>query len=53
LVYKYLGLSVPEIGHLTDILNPDGKGKLSKRNNVFEHLESGYLPDYLFVLLLG
>jgi len=58
LVYKYLGLPVPEIGHLTDILNPDGKGKLSKRNNNVsceQYLEEGYLPDAIlnFVLLLG
>ena len=30
LVYKYLDYSLPNLGHLTDILDPDG-GKLSKR----------------------
>lgn len=58
LVYKYLGLPVPEIGHLTDILNPDGHGKLSKRNNNVsceQYLEAGYLPEAIlnFVILLG
>lgn len=58
LVYKYLNLPVPEIGHLTDILNPDGKGKLSKRNNNVsceQYLSEGYLPEALlnFVILLG
>ncbi len=58
LVYKYLNLPVPEIGHLTDILNPDGKGKLSKRNNNVsceQYLNDGYLPEALlnFVILLG
>lgn len=58
LVYKYLNLPVPEIGHLTDILNSDGKGKLSKRNNNVsceQYLNDGYLPEALlnFVILLG
>lgn len=58
LVHKYLGFNLPEIGHLTDILNPDGKGKLSKRkNNVSceQFLADGYLPEAIlnFVLLLG
>ncbi|EKD57265.1 MAG: hypothetical protein ACD_57C00357G0002 [uncultured bacterium] len=58
LVYKYLGFPVPEIGHLTDILNPDGKGKLSKRNNNVaceQYLNDGYLADAIlnFVILLG
>lgn len=58
LVYKYLNLPVPQIGHLTDILNPDGKGKLSKRNNNVsceQYLNDGYLPEALlnFVILLG
>ncbi len=58
LVYKYLGIPVPHIGHLTDILNSDGKGKLSKRNNNVsceQYLEDGYLPEAIlnFVILLG
>lgn len=57
LVYKYLGFKVPEIGHLTDILDPEG-GKLSKRKgstSVEELLKEGYLPEALlnFVILLG
>jgi glutamyl-tRNA synthetase len=57
LVYKYLGLSVPKIGHLTDILDPEG-GKLSKRKGSVScegMMEEGYLPEALlnFVMLLG
>src|SRR3989339_828295 len=57
LVYKYLGFKVPEIGHLTDILDPDG-GKLSKRKgsvSVEGLLKEGYIPEALlnFVILLG
>jgi len=57
LVYKYLEYKVPEIGHLTDILDPEG-GKLSKRKSsvsVSGMIEEGYLPDALlnFVMLLG
>jgi glutamyl-tRNA synthetase len=58
LIYKYQGLTPPEIGHPTDILNADGQGKLSKRKgNVSceQFLADGYLPEALlnFVLLLG
>lgn len=57
LVYKYLGFDNPEIGHLTDIMDPDG-GKLSKRKgsaSVRGLLSEGYLPEALlnFVILLG
>ena len=58
LVYKYLELSMPEIGHLTDILDPDG-GKLSKRKGSvsFDDMVyvDGYLPEAMlnFVMLLG
>jgi len=57
LVYKYLGLSMPLIGHLTDILDPEG-GKLSKRKGSVScegMIEEGYLPEALlnFVMLLG
>lgn len=57
LVYKYLGFEVPEIGHLTDIMDPDG-GKLSKRKgstSVQGLLDEGYLPEALFnfVILCG
>ncbi|MFH1792849.1 MAG: glutamate--tRNA ligase [Patescibacteria group bacterium] len=57
LIYKYLNLKVPEIGHLTDILDPDG-GKLSKRKGsvaVEKMLQEGYLADAIlnFIMLLG
>jgi len=57
LLYKYFGFETPEIGHLTDILDPAG-GKLSKRKghvSVEQFLEQGYLPEALlnFVILLG
>jgi glutamyl-tRNA synthetase len=57
LVYKYLGFSVPQIGHLTDIQDPEG-GKLSKRKgstSCESLLEEGYLPEAIvnFIMLLG
>ena len=57
LVYKYLGFTIPEIGHLTDIMDPEG-GKLSKRKgstSVTGLIADGYLPEALFnfVILLG
>jgi glutamyl-tRNA synthetase len=57
LVYKYLGYDLPEIGHLTDILDPEG-GKLSKRKGSVgceALLVEGYLPEAIlnFVMLLG
>lgn len=57
LVYKYLGFSLPKIGHLTDILDPKG-GKLSKRKGSTTCeglLQEGYLPDAIlnFIMLLG
>lgn len=58
LVFKYLGGSTPEIGHLTDILSAETGKKLSKRRDsvfVEQFLEEGYLPEALlnFVMLLG
>ena len=57
LLYKYFGFITPEIGHLTDILDPEG-GKLSKRKgnvSVEQFLELGFLPEAVlnFVILLG
>ncbi len=57
LVYKGLSYNLPEIGHLTDILDPNG-GKLSKRKGSVSCqalLDDGYLPEALlnFVMLLG
>ena len=57
LIYKALNYKVPNIGHLTDIQDPEG-GKLSKRKgsvSVEGMLSEGYLPEALlnFVILLG
>lgn len=57
LIYKFLGYKTPKIGHLTDILDPEG-GKLSKRkgSTSVEGLEKeGYLKDAIlnFIMLLG
>lgn len=57
LVYKYLGFDLPQIGHLTDILDPEG-GKLSKRKGSTSCeglLKEGYLPEAIlnFIMLLG
>jgi len=57
LIYKFLDFDVPEIGHLTDILDPEG-GKLSKRKGSTTCealLKEGYLPEAIlnFVMLLG
>lgn len=57
LVHKYLNFDLPEIGHPTAILDPEG-GKLSKRKgnvSVEQFLTEGYLPEALlnFVILLG
>ncbi|MGB9637239.1 MAG: glutamate--tRNA ligase, partial [Microgenomates group bacterium] len=57
LLFKYLGFPLPKIGHLTDILDPEG-GKLSKRKGAVsaeEMLSEGYLPEAIlnFIMLLG
>ncbi|HUS59969.1 MAG TPA: glutamate--tRNA ligase [Nevskiaceae bacterium] len=57
LLFKYLGFPLPEIGHLTDILDPLG-GKLSKRKGSVsceELIADGYLPEAIlnFIMLLG
>jgi glutamyl-tRNA synthetase len=57
LVYKYLEYEIPQIGHLTDILDPEG-GKLSKRKGSTSCkglLEEGYLPEAIlnFIMLTG
>ncbi len=57
LLYQFLGYDRPEIGHLTDIMDPEG-GKLSKRKgstSVEQLLANGYLPEAIlnFVILLG
>jgi len=57
LLFKYLKFPLPQIGHLTDILDPSG-GKLSKRKGTVaceEFLAQGYLPEAIlnFIMLLG
>lgn len=57
LLFGYLGFSLPQIGHLTDILDPQG-GKLSKRKGSVsceESIADGYLPEAIlnFIMLLG
>lgn len=58
LVYKFLNLTPPAIGHLTDILSAETGKKLSKRHDsvfVEDFLTEGYLPEALlnFIMLLG
>lgn len=57
LVHKALDYKLPEIGHLSDIMDPEG-GKLSKRKgstSVEGMLKEGYLSEALlnFIMLLG
>ena len=57
LLYKFFGWEVPKIGHLTDILDPEG-GKLSKRKGSASCeglLAEGYLPEAIlnFIMLTG
>ncbi|OGG06165.1 glutamate--tRNA ligase [Candidatus Gottesmanbacteria bacterium RIFCSPHIGHO2_01_FULL_42_12] len=57
LLFKYLGFKTPEIGHLTDILDPAG-GKLSKRKgnvSTEDFINAGYLPEAIlnFIMLVG
>lgn len=58
LIHRAFGWDMPVYGHLTDILNPDGKGKLSKRSGAVaaqSFLNEGYLPEAVlnFLMLLG
>jgi len=58
LVYDAFGWEKPLFYHMPLILNPDGKGKLSKRHGAASALaykEQGYLPEALanYLLLLG
>lgn len=57
LLFEYLGITPPKIGHPTDIMDPEG-GKLSKRKgsvNTEEMLADGFLPEAIlnFIMLLG
>lgn len=58
LLYQFFGWSVPIFAHLTVLLDPSGKGKMSKRKgsvSARSFLEDGYLPEALlnFLMLLG
>jgi glutamyl-tRNA synthetase len=58
MIYDAFGWEVPALYHMPLILNPDGKGKLSKRHGAASALayrQQGYLPEALanYLLLLG
>ncbi len=58
LLYRYFNWEVPQFAHLTVLLNPDGKGKMSKRSGATHaraFLNEGYLPEAMlnFLMLLG
>ncbi len=58
LLYQYFNWEIPQIAHLTVLLDPSHPGKMSKRyGSVFaqQFLDEGYLPDALlnFLMLLG
>jgi len=58
LLYRYFGWEPPQFAHLTVLLNPDGKGKMSKRSGTTHaqaFLDEGYLPEAMlnFLMLLG
>ncbi len=58
-IYKYFNWEPPQFGHMTIIVNPNGK-KLSKRDHnilqfMSQYKELGYLPEAIFnfLFLLG
>ena len=58
-IYEYFGWEAPKFGHMTIIVNPNGK-KLSKRDHnilqfMSQYKELGYLPEAIlnFLFLLG
>ncbi|MFZ1721711.1 MAG: glutamate--tRNA ligase [Microgenomates group bacterium] len=58
LLYKAFGWQPPVYGHIPVFLNPDGKGKMSKRKGTVSaesFLNAGYLPEALlnFFMILG
>jgi glutamyl-tRNA synthetase len=58
LLYRFLGWEVPLFAHLTVLLDPSGKGKMSKRKGSVSaraFLDEGYLPEAMlnFLMLLG
>ena len=57
-LYNALGWKIPKFIHVPPVLNPDGKGKLSKRHGALPaitYLRKGYLPEAMinFLALLG
>lgn len=57
-LYEALGLLIPEMATMPHILGPDGKKKLSKRDNakdVLDYLRDGYLVETMinFIASLG
>lgn len=58
LLYEAFGFPQPVFAHIPVFLNPDGKGKMSKRKGAVSaasFLERGYLPEALlnFFMILG
>ncbi len=58
LLYQAFGWELPIFAHIPVFLNPDGKGKMSKRKGTVSaqsFLDKGYLPDALlnFFMILG
>lgn len=58
LLYQAFGWELPIFAHIPVFLNPDGKGKMSKRKGAVSarsFLDDGYLPEALlnFFMILG
>jgi glutamyl-tRNA synthetase len=58
LLYQAFGWNLPKFSHIPVFLNPDGKGKMSKRKGTVSaksFLDLGYLPEALlnFFMILG
>lgn len=58
LLYQAFGWESPVYAHIPILLNPDGKGKMSKRQgsvSARSFLERGYLPEAMlnFLMILG
>jgi glutamyl-tRNA synthetase len=58
LLYEAFGWAPPVFAHIPVYLNPNGKGKMSKRNgdvSAQSYLDKGYLPNALlnFFMILG
>ncbi len=58
LLYQAFGWETPVFAHIPVFLNPDGKGKMSKRKGTVSaqsFLEAGYLPEAMlnFFMILG